>query len=97
MAEPIKMTDAELTEVRKLQEQFQQKLAQFGLLYVRKMEVDTAVKSVVETESTLRSEWDGLKKMESDLIDKFLKAYGEGALDMAKGVFVPQGKVPITS
>jgi len=96
MPEPIKMTDAELTEVRRLQEQFQQKLAQFGLLYVDKMQVDAAVKTVIDRESKLQDEWNALKKAENDLIDKFLKTYGEGALDMTKGVFIPQNKVTST-
>jgi hypothetical protein len=92
MPEPIKMTDAELTEVRKLQEQYQQKLAQFGLLYVDKMQVEEAVKGVVERENKLQEEWAALKKAENLLIDKFLKSYGEGSLDIQKGVFIPEIK-----
>ena len=92
MPEPIKMTDAELTEVRKLQEQYQQKLAQFGLLYVDKMQVEEAVKGVVERENKLQEEWAALKKAENLLIDKFLKAYGEGSLDIQNGVFIPEVK-----
>jgi hypothetical protein len=92
MLEPIKMTESELSEVRKLQEQYQQKLAQFGLLYVDKMQVDLAVKAVVERENKLQEEWVELKKAEDLLIDKFLKAYGEGSLDIQQGVFIPESK-----
>ena len=92
MSEPIKMSDAELTEVRSLQNKFQEIRLQFGDLYFEKMAVDEMVKVVISRETKLQEELNAVKKAEKDLIDKFLKTYGEGSLDMVKGVFIPEGK-----
>ena len=89
MADPIKMKDSELAELRMLNGKFQEKLAQFGLLYVDKMQVDAAVKAIIDKEAKLQEEWNSLKKMDSDLLDKFLKTYGEGSLDPVNGTFIP--------
>jgi hypothetical protein len=97
MSEKIKMTDSELAEVKMLQEKFQQKVFQLGQLSLQKMQLETTTKSINEQETKLKDEWNGLQKMENELIEKLLSKYGEGSLDLQSGTFVSEKKSTPTS
>jgi 16S rRNA U516 pseudouridylate synthase RsuA-like enzyme len=86
MADTIKMTDGELAEVRMLQEKFQQKIFELGRLYLQKLQIESTSRNIVE------QEWVPLQKMENELMDKLLKKYGEGSLDLGAGSFIPEKK-----
>ena len=90
--ESIKMSDIELSEVRMLQEKFQQKVFQFGHSSMKQKQLKKELKFAEEEEDKLWNEWYGLQKMETELIDKLLKKYGEGSLDMSAGMFIPEEK-----
>jgi hypothetical protein len=90
MSEPIKMTEDELSEVRMLQNKFAERVQQFGHLYLEKMQVQEAVDKITKKEGELQNEWKNLQKLENDLIDKVIKKYGEGQLDLKAGVFIPE-------
>ena len=92
MADSIKMTEGELAEVRMLQEKFQQKIFELGRLLLQKKQMDVAVKNLAEQETKTWDEWTGLQKMENELMDKLLKKYGEGSLDVGAGTFIPEKK-----
>ena len=89
MSEPIKMSENEVAEIKLLQEKFQRKTLDMGLLYLEKMQLDEIIKNLTNKEQSLRDDWESLKKLENELIDKLIKKYGEGALDLNKGMFVP--------
>lgn len=89
MSEPIKMSDNEFAEVKLLQEKFQRKTFDMGLLYLEKMQLDEFIKNLSNKEQSLQTDWESLKKLENELIDKLIRKYGEGALDLNKGVFIP--------
>ena len=90
MSDPIKMTSDELAEIKLLQGKFQEKLFQFGNLYLEKMNVEAAIKDITDRETKHQDEWKSLQKMENELIEKLLKKYGEGALNLKEGVFQPE-------
>jgi predicted nuclease with TOPRIM domain len=89
MDEVIKISEAELAEIKMLQGKFFEKHSEFGDLYVEKLELDKAVSAFVEKEKTLKENWDNLQKLEQDLMDKIVKKYGEGHLNMGDGTFTP--------
>jgi len=89
MKENIKITEEEQNTIRDLQMKFQKKLGEFGTLYVEKMGIDAAIKAMVEKETSVQNEWRELQKQENILVESILKKYGEGSLDLAKGVFIP--------
>jgi len=89
MNQPVKITDAELAEIKMLQTKFQDTLGKFGLLGVEKMNFDRAVAEHIEKEKKTKEEWVTLQKMEQDLLDKIVKTYGTGNLNMADGTFTP--------
>ena len=90
MKENIKISESELSEVKLLQNKFQERIFQFGNLYLEKMQIEAAVKSITDKEVELQEEWKNLQKMENDLISKILTKYGEGSLDLKAGVFIPE-------
>jgi len=90
MKDPIKITQEESQDTVDLQNKFQQMIAHFGNLYVEKMQVDTMIKSLTEKEGKLQEEWKSLQTKENELVQSFYKTYGNGSLDLAKGLFVPQ-------
>ncbi len=89
MSTPIKIKDDELAEIKMLQSKFQESIYRLGNLQVEKMELDRRVDEFVETEKKLKEEWLSLHKLEQSLLDKILKNYGEGNLNMNDGTFNP--------
>jgi hypothetical protein len=90
MAEPIKIPEEDLNKIREIQIQFQQKLEEFGKLYLEKMGIDEAIKMVANREIQVQNEWKEIQKKESDFIEDLLKRFGEGNLDLKQGLFIPQ-------
>jgi len=87
MSQPTKITEAEFSEVKLLQDKFQELHGRFGNLGVEKMELDRLVTEFVEKETKLKEEWRALQKLEGILLDKIIKTYGEGNLNMTDGTF----------
>ena len=90
MKDPIKISKEESQDTIDSQNKFQQMIAHFGNLYVEKMQVDTMIKSLTEKEGKLQEEWKDLQTKENELIQSFYKRYGDGQLDIRRGLFVPQ-------
>lgn len=89
MGDPIKITPEELKEFNVLKDEIQKNIFEFGELYLEKMELDNLYKSLSEKETLLRKKIEEFKKSETDLMNKILKKYGEGSLDIKSGVFKP--------
>lgn len=94
MSQPIKITEQEFSEIRLLQGKFQELIFKLGTLKVEQMELDRAVTAFVEKEKTLKDEWGSLQKLEEGLLDKIIKTYGEGNLNMTDGTFTPAASPP---
>ena len=86
------MTDSELAEVKMLQEKFHQKVFQVGQWCLQRWDAEARIKSASEQETKLKDEWTNLQKMENEMIEKLLDKYGEGALDLQAGTFIPENK-----
>jgi hypothetical protein len=89
MAESIKIEQEELQEFNKLKDEIQKNTFELGILYLEKMELDTLYKSMSEKESELRNKVGEFKQKESELMDRILRKYGEGNLDIKNGIFTP--------
>lgn len=94
MSEPIKITPEEFSEIKLLQSKFQESIYKLGNLQVEKMELDRLVTEFVEKEKRLKEEWTSLHKLDESLLDKILKKYGEGSLNIADGTFIPANPQP---
>jgi hypothetical protein len=84
-----KITESELAEVKMLQGKFQEMVGKFGVLGLEKMELDRLVSEFVNKEKALKEEYVNLQKLEQDLMDKILKKYGIGNLNLVDGTFTP--------
>ena len=89
MSTPIKIKDNEIAEIKMLQSKFQENIYKFGSLQVEKMELDRLVGEFIEKEKKLKEEWSSLQQLEQSLLDKIVKTYGVGNLNMADGTFTP--------
>jgi hypothetical protein len=89
MSQSIKISEAELSEVKLLQNKFQETVYKFGTLHIEKMELDKLIADFVQKEKSSNEEWANLQRMEKDLLDKIVQKYGEGNLNMQDGTFTP--------
>lgn len=94
MSQPIKITEAEFSEIRSLQDKFHDLTFRMGHLGFEKIELDRMVDAFVEKEKKLKDELFALQKSENDLLDKMIKTYGEGNLNMADGTFMQTSPPP---
>lgn len=85
----IKLPDNEIAEIKMLQNKFQENIYKLGNLQIEKMELDRLVNDFIEKEKKLKEEWASLQKLEQSLLDKIIKTYGEGNLNMSDGTFIP--------
>ena len=83
----IKIAETMFSEIKMLQDKFQELHGKFGNLGIEKMELDRIINDFVEREKKLKEEWITLKKLDEGLRDKLVKTYGEGSLNMADGTF----------
>lgn len=89
MENSIKLPDNEIAEIKMLQSKFQESIYKLGSLQVEKLELDRLVTEFIEKEKKLKEEWASLQKLERSLLDKIVKTYGEGSLNMSDGTFTP--------
>ena len=89
MSQPVKIAESELAEINMLQKKFQEMIFKMGNLQVEKMELDTLVAAFIEKEKRLKEEWISLKKLDEGVLDRIVKTYGEGNLNMGDGTFTP--------
>lgn len=89
MSETIKISDDNLAEIKMLQSKFQESIFKLGNLQVEKMQLDQAVTNFVDKEKQLKEEWASLQKLEQGVLDKIVKVYGEGSMNLSDGTFTP--------
>lgn len=89
MTESIKITDEELQEFYKLKDEIQKNTFELGVLYLEKIELDIVIKSMSDKETELRNKVGEFKQKETELMNRILKKYGEGNLDIKNGIFTP--------
>jgi|TARA_B110000977_G_C10667735_1_gene334435 hypothetical protein len=79
---PIQFTNEEITQLRNLQDKFNQTTVQFGQLGINKLKLE-------EAEVTLKNRLFELEKEEIDLAKGLSDKYGKGSLDIETGTFTP--------
>ncbi len=89
MSDPIKFTQEELDSLKKIQSRFQETVMSFGQLYMDKMTLDEKIKELSQVESKLRSDYTQIQKDEDEWLNSITTKYGEGALNLKDGTFIP--------
>lgn len=96
MSNTIKIDEPSMAEIRMLQSRYNETISKLGYLQIEKMELDRMVNEFVEKEKKLKEDWAGLQTMERNVLDKLVKTYGTGNLNMSDGTFVPTETPPVT-
>lgn len=94
MSEVVKIKETELAELNMFNQKFQELIIKLGNLQVEKMELDRYVSEFIDKEKKCKDEWVSLQKLEQDLLDKIIKNYGEGSLNLSNGTFIKDSIVP---
>lgn len=89
MAEPIKLSEKELNELNNIQVKFQEKVVQFGQLYLDNMILEEKRKALFDHEDSLKKEMEEIKNLEKQWIDSIASKYGNGNLSLKDGTFTP--------
>ena len=89
MPEPVKFTQEELEEVKKLQEGYQNTIFSLGKLYLHRLNMEAVFKNLAEEEAKLQEDFASFQKKEDEWSEKITKKYGEGNLNLEKGEFIP--------
>jgi hypothetical protein len=86
----IKFTDEELTEAKFILQKYQEKTVKLGQLSLDRFVIEDRLSRIKEIENSLKEEFIEIQKIERSFLDTVTGKYGEGALDIANGTFIPQ-------
>lgn len=89
MPETLKFTDEEVSEIRFLQNKFQDKLIKFGQIQLEIIELEDRLTVLKNEQLRLKNDYLSLQKTEQELMDKLTNKYGEGSLNLKEGTFTP--------
>lgn len=89
MADPIKFTDDEVSEIRFLQNKFQEKLIKFGQIHLETIELESRLDMLKNEQNRLKNEYIGLQTTEQELMNKLTAKYGDGSVNLKDGTFTP--------
>ena len=94
MSEKITFTADELAEIKSLQDKFQKQVFQFGQLRLERMRFAQVAKQLEAEELKADETYSSLQTEENTLLEKFMKKYGAGQLNLADGTFTSE---PVTA
>lgn len=92
MAEAIKFTTEEMTQLKSLQDNFNNLVLQFGQLRIEEINLERTTKRLAEVKEKLNSDYSGLLMAEQQLSAALNAKYGDGVLDPRTGLFTPNTK-----
>ena len=90
MAEEVKFTKEEMTQINDLQQTYvnlQNALGQFG---VNRIRLEQQLNDLDLAEDNIRNQFTENQTKEREFVDTINKKYGDGNLDLNTGVFTPK-------
>jgi len=89
MADQIKFTEEEMSKIKEVQQEYQQKTAVFGQLSFQKFQIERQLDTASSAEVALKKEIIDLEQQERALVKELNDKYGAGTLDPQTGEFKP--------
>ena len=89
MADPIKFTDEELTNIKELRTNNANIVSQFGQIELEKFLTDQRLEQLDQAKLQLQSQLEKLQERERELVKELNDKYGAGTVDIESGMFVP--------
>lgn len=90
MAEPIKLQETELQALQTLQSRYQEKVFQFGQLYLDRIALDEKIKQLADAEQKVKTELSEVQQDEQRWMNDIATRYGDGTLSLKDGTFIPK-------
>ena len=88
MAEDIKFTEDEMTSLKQLQEDYTTKQEQLGQISVQRILLNQQIDSLQQRQEQLEKEYVEVKQRELGLVKPLNDKYGQGQVDLERGVFI---------
>ena len=85
----IKFSEEELTSLKDLQTNYQEKQSILGQLAVQRILLDQQSNALDNRMRDVQMEYEAVQQSERDLVAKLNEKYGPGQLDPATGIFTP--------
>jgi hypothetical protein len=92
MSTPIKLTEQELQQVQKLQENYATITAQLGQLKIEMILLNEQLKRLTEIETTLTQKYLSIQTEEEQFAKSISEKYGDGDINIETGEFLPAGQ-----
>jgi len=85
--EQIKLTEQELEQVKKMRDEYNNKIIEFGQLKMEKIPIKKRWDKLNAEEEKLEIEIEKLQEIEENLAKTLNTKYGEGEFDLTSGIF----------
>ena len=90
MAEEVKFSQEEMSQLTELQQTYTTIQNTFGQLSVNRIRLEQELSSLDEADVRLKSDFAATQQKEREFVDSINKKYGDGNLDLNTGVFTPR-------
>ena len=90
MAEEVKFSQEEMSQLTELQQTYATIQNTFGQLSVNRIRLEQELSSLDEADDRLKSDFAANQQKEREFVDTISKKYGDGNLDLNTGVFTPR-------
>ena len=90
MAEEVKFSQEEMSQLTELQQTYTTIQNTFGQLSVNRIRLEQELSSLDEADDRLKSDFAANQQKEREFVDTISKKYGDGNLDLNTGVFTPK-------
>ena len=90
MAEEVKFSQEEMSQLTELQQTYATIQNTFGQLSVNRIRLEQELSSLDEADDRLKSDFAANQQKEREFVDIINKKYGDGNLDLNTGVFTPR-------
>lgn len=87
MEQKVKMSQEDIEKLKKLQEEYNKKIYEFGRLTQARIELDNQLEELNVEDNKLRQEYKKLQEQETKLAEELEKKYGKGQVNLETGEF----------
>ena len=84
----VKLNEKEITDIKEIQSVYQNMQISLGQLGLMKLDLLEKLENLNKDEQNLSKQYQDTKNKETNLLQKINKTYGEGKVDLQKGVFI---------
>ena len=88
----IKVEEKEIKQIKDNREENSKMMFEFGKIKLEMIGLEDRISNLNKLESDMKAKYKGNISKEQKIVSKLNQKYGEGFIDLDKGVFVPNEK-----